>query len=255
MRLIKKEFPKDLEKLYILPISDIHYGDPLCDIGKLDRYLDWAKNNNAYLILNGDLADCALINSIGNVYRQKINPQEQLDFLYEYFKPWKEKILGIVSGNHELRIFRSSGIDITKELARLLEVEYDMDSLIFKISLGSDRGRKSRQVSYLIYVTHGWGNGRTAGAKINMIESLNGIVSNADIYIASHIHKAIASQNTIFWVDDKNNSITSKKQFFISSGSFLTYGDYAERKGYRPAKMGSIRIRLDGTRKDVHISM
>lgn len=256
MKVIIKEFPKDWKKMYILPISDIHYGNSFCDIDKLKRYLNWAmEQENVYFLLNGDLVECAIKESVGNVYQQKISPQEQLDFMKEFWSNYKERIIGITAGNHEMRIYKEVGIDITKELAAYLQVPYEREGLIVKIHVGSDKNRKSRQVPYLIYMTHGWSNARTSGAKLNSMESLSSIIINADIYISSHTHKLISSPEIVFYIDDKNNAVVEKKRYYVSSGSYLRYGDYAQMKGLRPVKLGTARIRLDGTRKDVHISI
>lgn len=256
MRVIVKDFPKEWEKVYILPISDIHYGNPLCDIEKLKRYLNWAMSlENVYFLLNGDLIECAIKESPSNIYQQKINPQEQLDFMKDFWGKYKNRILGMTAGNHEMRLYREVGLDITKELADYLGVPYEREGLILKIHIGKDRNRKERQVPYLIYMTHGWSNARTSGAKLNAMESLSSIIINADIYISSHTHKLISSPELVYFIDDKNNAVVEKKRYYVSSGSYLRYGDYAQVKGLRPAKLGTARIRLDGTRKDIHISI
>jgi len=55
--------------------------------------------------------------------------------------------------------------------------------------------------------------------------------------------------------DYRNKKILEIKQAFVSAGSFLKYGGYAERKGLPITKTGTPRIRFDGTRKDIHVSL
>jgi len=256
LKIHYKQLNEDLEKCYILPISDIHYGTPYCDINKLERYLDWAlKREDVWFLLNGDLIDCATISSVGDVYGQKYNPQEQLDFILQFLAPFKDRIIAMTTGNHEHRVYRDTGIDISKIISDTLEIPYEPEGIVLKIHIGKDRNRKSRQVPYLIYMTHGWSNARTSGAKLNTLESLSNIVVNADIYISSHTHKLMTTPDLIYYIDDKNNKVIEKKRYYVNSGSYQVYGGYAQFKGYRPVKLGTARIRLDGKRKDVHISI
>jgi len=41
-------------KKLLVPIGDIHYGAPNCDIDKVQRTLDFCRERNAWIILMGD---------------------------------------------------------------------------------------------------------------------------------------------------------------------------------------------------------
>lgn len=243
-----------IEKAYIIPISDVHLGDPLCDLEKLYEYLKWVSENPAWIILNGDLMTCDIKNSVGDVYRAVMPPHEQRKKLVEIFKPFKERIIGIVRGNHEHRITKEVGEDIMGVFAEILGLEdrYDPDSLLLHISLGKDK--HGRKVSYTIFTTHGWAGGRKAGGKVNAIQELRNIIL-ADCYIASHTHTQACVVEKFLIPEPRSHRILEIKQTFVSAGSFLKYGEYAERRGLPIAKTGTPRIRLDGTRKDLHVSV
>jgi len=248
------ELPKELEKKYLVPLSDLHIGDKRFNFKKLKGYLDWIKENDALIILNGDILTADIKSSVGNVYEAVMKPQEQLDFAIEIFKPFSDKIIGIVEGNHEARISREVGIDITKILATSLGRQdfYSPDSVLLHIRLGRDKFGK--KIGYVIYSIHGWSNGRRAGSKLNAILDLRGRVF-ADCYIASHTHTQGVIVEMFQTIDYRNRKELNIKQTFVSAGSFLDYGGYPERKGMAIAKLGSPRIRLDGTRKDLHVSV
>jgi len=243
-----------IEKAYIIPISDLHLGDPNCDLDKLMRYLDWVAQNPAWLILNGDLMTCDIKNSAGDVYRAVMPPHEQRKKLVEIFKPFRDRIIGVVRGNHEDRIAKEVGEDIMGVFCEMLGIEeyYDPDSIVVHINIG--RNQKGRKVGYTIFALHGWSNGRKAGGKINAIQELRNIIL-ADCYIASHTHTQGAVIEMYRIPDPRSKQVLEVKQVFVSAGSFLKYGSYAERRGMPIAKLGTPRIRLDGTRKDIHVSL
>lgn len=244
----------NIDKAYIIPISDVHLGDPLCDLDKLNRYLEWVKEKPAWLILNGDLMTCDIKNSVGDIYRTVMPPHEQRKKLIEIFRPFKDRIIGIVRGNHEYRITKEVGEDIMEVFCEILGIEqyYDPNSLLIHINIGRDK--RGKKIGYTIFTTHGWAGGRRAGNKINAIQELRNIIL-ADCYIASHTHTQGCVVERYLIPEPRIHQIREIKQTFVSAGSFLNYGDYSERRGLAIAKTGTPRIRLDGTRKDLHVSV
>ncbi len=243
-----------IEKAYIIPISDVHVGDQHCDLEKLKDYLAWIKENPAWIILNGDLMTCDIKNSVGDIYKSVLNPHDQRRLLIELFKPFKDRIISITQGNHERRIWQEVGEDPMSIFAEVLGLEdrYDPDSLLLHVRIGKDKHGK--RIGYTIFCTHGWSNGRRAGSKLTAIQELRHVIL-ADCYIASHTHTQGCIVEKYLIPEPRTGKIMEIKQSFVSAGSFLNYGGYAERKGLPIAKTGTPRIRLDGTRKDLHVSV
>lgn len=185
-----------------------------------------------------------------------MNPKESLNYAAKLFEPIKERILCIVNGNHERRIYKDVGFDILETLALKLNAHYAGDECYLKIKVGKATGKKGNglPIIYSCYVTHGWGSGRTPGSKVNNLTKLADIVL-ADIYIASHTHFMTSHQDIYLVPDKSHNKLIEMKRTFVSSGAFLKRGGYAVAKGYPHSKLGSPRIRLDGTRKDCHVSI
>ena len=101
---------------------------------------------------------------------------------------------------------------------------------------------------------HGNGGGKRPGGKVNGVEDMQRTVV-ADIYVEGHVHMPACFTKSIFVPDLHNNNLIEKKQTFVCGGSFLQWGGYSERKGYTPSRTGCPRIRIDGRRPDVHVSI
>ena len=52
----------DFKEVRILPLADLHLGDPHSDFKRIQDYLSFIKgNDNVFCILNGDLMDAAIL--------------------------------------------------------------------------------------------------------------------------------------------------------------------------------------------------
>lgn len=252
MRWIEKDLG-DLEYVYIIPISDMHVGDRHFDEKKFMSFRRWIEEEpNAFVVLVGDILNCATKNSVSDIYSEIKNPQAAKKYAFELLKPIKNKIIGMTAGNHEKRVWKESGNDIAEDLAMLLECPYDPEGLLLCIKLGQNKTK--HRVAYTVYITHGCGAGRTIGAKANVLKRASEIVL-ADIYIIGHIHFMQSFCDYYFVPDVIHKKVIKQKRLYVSSASFLDWGGYAEEKMLPPSKTGCPRVRLDGTKKDFHVSI
>jgi predicted MPP superfamily phosphohydrolase len=71
LRYIEKDLG-NRDFAYIIPISDLHIGDVYFNEEKFIKLRDWVKEQeNAFVILLGDILNCATKNSISDVYSEK----------------------------------------------------------------------------------------------------------------------------------------------------------------------------------------
>jgi len=73
--------------------------------------------------------------------------------------------------------------------------------------------------------------------------------------VSGHSHGHTADRVDRIVVDPQNNTVRSEKLYVVLAGSFLSYAGYAKRAVMSPLGTGCPRIRLDGKRKDVHVSV
>jgi predicted phosphodiesterase len=254
MKIKVVELPENWECCYLIPISDCHIGDPNFDEQKLMRYIEWIKKTeNAMVILVGDIMNTATRDSVSDSYSEIMNPMDQLRYATKLFEPIKDRIIGVTTGNHERRIMRSTSIDTSAMLAANLGTFYREDGLFLKIRVGK-KTKNSKKVAYMVYATHGFGGGKKIGGKANNLQSISNNIF-ADVYIVGHTHTLQAFQDIFLLPDPKNNNVMEVKRTFCNAAAFLKYGGYGEEKGFTPSKLGTVRLRLDAKRKDVHVSI
>ncbi len=220
----------------VVPIADLHIGDPASKETVIKSLIDGVANNeNRYAILVGDLMNTAIAGSKSDFYNEAIKPSEQLQRCYELLSPIKDKVLGVVSGNHEERIGKSVGVDMTQVLATELgipDLYSDTSALIFlRFGLRKD---KKRPMNYSIYVNHGHGGGRKPGGKINGLADFGSII-DADCFIIGHTHLPASYKDQSFHVIPQSGTAVLKERLFVNTASALGYTGYGNRNGYQPA--------------------
>ena len=254
MKIIKRELPENIEKLTIIPISDVHIGDKTTNLKAFKEVIERIKNEpNTYTILNGDLCNVALKNSKSDVYSDELTPMEQVLQIINFLEPIKDKILVMSNGNHEDRITRDTSIDILYLVAKQLHLEqvYSNSWWYLYLSFGNNKAKgDNRKILYTISGYHGgMSNGSTTGSKANKVKKMSQVVL-ADCYIMSHVHEPLTTKGVIFVPDYQHRSIVKKEMYYCISNAFVEYeGSYAEKMGLIPSNNSINEIELDGNKK------
>ena len=254
MRCIKCDLPY-ADKIEIHPMADLHIGDAHCDYKSILERIEYIKDTpNAYVILDGDLMDTAIASSVGDTYGATLSPMEQLKECVKLFEPIRDKILAVLPGNHEQRITRQDGIDITQLMCSQLGLhdKYSPTTALLFIRFGKQigKGSKDRPMWYTIYVTHGSGGGRKEGGKINRLADLASIV-DADIYVMGHTHMPAILKESFYRVSGPNSSVALVEKLFCNTCASLSYGGYGDAQGFKPASKCAPVIYLDGHKRDM----
>ncbi len=252
MKIHHVELSEELEYIYLVGISDLHIGDPLFDTKYFLTYRRWIESTpNCYVILNGDLLNTAIKNSVSDVYGETLTPQKQLDVATKLLLPIKDRILTANDGNHERRIYKEVGLNLSAILADKLGCHYSGDEAYLKITLG--KGSNGKRIAYTVYATHGWSSARTTGSKMNTLESLGNIVL-ANIYFISHTHTPLVHKRPFFIPDIYNNNLIEVEQNFINTNAFMFRGGYAAAKGYPHSCKTVPRLLLGGREKKIEVT-
>lgn len=246
------------KSLEIDPLADAHFGNPYFSQHHFDKALARLEIPNVYTVLMGDLLECVLKNSKGDVYGQTASPQDQRDWIIKQLYPYRHKILGMCAGNHERRIFQETGIDVCKDIANALDVPYRNEGILLKVMFGDNCNRtKGQPYTYFIYATHGYGGARTKSAKAVKVERLATWI-DADVYIMAHDHVVNLAPDVYLkpdprgMIDDDgflSGAIIAKEKILVKTNAYLKWGGYSEAGGFPPVNLNPVTIILNGTGK------
>lgn len=255
MKVIKRDLGEQFKSIKILALSDMHIGDSLCNLKLIRSVLEEVKNSdNTFIILNGDLMNNSIRNSVSSIYDEVYSPMEALVKLCDLLEPVKDRILVIHPGNHEWRTYKEDGIDIIRLVARQLGIEDRYSDGWWYLYLTLGMGNKQRPIMYTITGVHGYGGGRKNGGKINNLVEMSDKVI-ADVYVMSHTHTPIMTRNTIYVPDYQHRSLVQKDKYYLMTNSFLEYGGYGEQYGYTPSTTAHQEMILSGEKKIIKMIM
>lgn len=232
-----------LDALYAYPLGDVHIGSASHQRDRWDEWLEFLRGNeDTSMVGLGDFLNCAVIGGKSDVYGEKMTVQEAKWRLAEQLTPLADahRIDVLMPGNHENRVTRLTGEDPIYDVARVLATNYAQAAAMLHYRVGSQ--------SYEVYVRHGTGNGQSL-AQLDK----SAMVARADVYITGHVHK-IATTCDEYFVRE-GAQMTRRRRYYVTSGAFLAYEQYAAERGYKPSRLGAPRIFLSGERHDVHVSI
>lgn len=152
----------------VMFVGDVHLGSPQCDKPRFQRMIDYCLKNSIYVFLMGDAIEVGTRDSVGSgVYEQEFNGQTQYEQMIDILKPLAEKklILGFHSGNHEDRVYKSTGVNVGKMFARELGVRFLGDACWSRFKVGKQ--------SYTIYSLHGRTGSRFDGTALLALERIS----------------------------------------------------------------------------------
>jgi len=233
----------------LLFFGDVHYGHPQCLKDKAQNMLEYALTHNVYVLLMGDYIEAGTRDSIGDsVYQQTLNPQRQMEDMIEWFTPLAKKglIIGMHEGNHEFRITKATGVNITKIMARVLGIPY--------LGYSCWNLLRVEGKNYTVYSTHGTSSSKYKHTKMKAVMDLTQWI-DADIIAMGHVH-SIASEPIIKQsINLKNKVVSENKCYVCLTGSYLSWdSSYAQMMNMPITKIGSPKTKLFTDKKDIHFS-
>lgn len=244
------------DTIKIVALSDVHIGNRNCDLKRLKS--DLSKIDElTYIIDMGDLLDSIIVKDAKRYQKSSDDTKgdavldEQIETAYDILKPYKEKIIGLTLGNHELAILKYCSTDPTRRLATLLstiehKVLYLGMSWLMQIVLVHKSGGHSRTVVFRGH--HGWGGGsRTQGADLTRY-SRDVAYYSADVFLYGHVHRL--QSDTIPRLGIFGNRLISKPKQMAICGTYLKtmssseVPTYSEAGGYPPVEVGCATIEI-----------
>lgn len=249
----------DFEEVEIVPIADVHIGNPLCNEAEFKRIIDYVleepdnPKTARICLLNGDLTESVTrTTKAGNVFDQAMSPQMQMATVIKYLEPLAEtkkgypngKILSYCAGNHDFGRYSDTGIAISDMIAVKLGLEdrYSTNGCYSFVRTKKLYDNRDPSV-FTIYNQHMTGGGSTIGGKANRVAKIsNGVI--ADVIVGSHVHSPITFKEDVIVPDYRMKALTQKTITYVVTGAFLRFGDYSQRNGMKPSTIATPKIYL-----------
>lgn len=262
MHSVRADYPTEWTHCNIYTLADLHIGDEHSKADEIARRINQIKEDPCGLcICNGDLLNTATKTSVSDIYSEQLSPMQQMQAAVDLLRPIADKIIAVTAGNHENRIYRADGIDITRLVCRELGIEekyHPAGVLVFlrfgeRAATTQHKDRNPRQW-YSIYATHGSGGGRKEGAKAIRLADMAAIV-DADVYIHSHTHLPMVMKNSFYRVDSSNCCARWTEKLFVNTAAALEYGGYGQSMEFKPSSYSNPVIHLEARKKRATATM
>ena len=230
----------------LIPMTDLHFGSLTHRADLAEQAKEYILKNDAWVFDLGDTIELATRNSIGaGVYEQTMNPDQQIDYAIEWYKPIAERglLLGILDSNHHARSMRESGINATKQIARGLGVPYLGYSAFLWLRVGSQ--------TYSIWGHHGVSGSTTPHGKMAAVRKLGADV-DCDVCVSGHTHVIHHHEELRRRVNPTTKGYEKYKKHYVIGGSYVDYEQgYPQQANYTPEVLGTPSLILHGDKKRV----
>ncbi len=223
----------------IAMLSDLHWDNPKCDQDLLKKHLDYCKEENIPVMINGDMF--CLMQGRGDNRRNKsdIRPEHNnaryldsvVETAVEWFTPYADILTVIGYGNHETAIIKWQETDILQRFVDLLNLKCHSNVQVggyggwFIIKMNNHSRIATTKIKYF----HGSGGGGvvTKGA-LNLTRALE-LYEGCDVYTMGHIHENAARNDVRDALESnskKGYSINHKPIHLMITGCYKEeYGD------------------------------
>lgn len=262
VKVVQKSFPEARE-LYLLPLGDLHWDSRYSNHSLIERKIQEIKENNYLTLLIGDTFDKLFFSWLLKD-QQGDDLNVALIAVANLFKPIKNNILLIMDGNHERGMEKKVGFNMGEALANMLEVPFIRGMGVLHLRVGQYRknlplkessktNNSSRMNSYVGLIAHGYGGGRTKGAKANKAAALGDVMENCDFSIMGHVHDPNLIPNSRLVYDPQRKIVYAREIRNVILSAFQNYSNYAQESFMRPSPQLEYLMRFDGMYKNIEI--
>jgi len=218
-------------------IGDIHLGHDAHSYNTFNALLNFIKNRPHIQVgLMGDYIEYQTKTNFVNT--EVMNVDEQIELFIRKMRPIKDRIMFMLWGNHEERMAQYTKSNrLMEDIAR--EIGVKDNCYIGKPERGVNLLFKAGENEYGAYAHHS----RT-GAVINKTIQLRraGSQNMAAIVLQGHTHHLGYEQRSFHELTSMGR--VTRRQWLVSTGSFVKGAGYAEARSYPPNQIGAPIIRF-----------
>lgn len=223
------------KQVTLYPIVCMHLGAPQADIAFIKEHVARiAADPTGRWISMGDSGECVTRASKGEIYDQTMSPDAQIDAVVNLLEPIRGKGLFGISGNHDRRISKLSGVDWTNALCARLGIPYLGLSAFMRVVLTRKQERSNSAQAVDCFFHHGTDSSSNIGGKVNKARALGELVE-ADAVFSAHSHICGEVPSTYRTCIVKDGLQTRETRNYICGCAYDSrVPGYAEEKGYSP---------------------
>lgn len=258
--------------------GDWHAGNPACSYSALDFILDYvADDPNRYMLGMGDYIEGRKANdkrfdmdlNVAAGDMRMLRPARQWQFIEEKLEPIKDKILGLVEGNHDT--YQEKTADFLRMMCERLGVPFLTYQGKVTVKVGG-------RVAYKIAAWHGWYS-LSSAAKDPIQRQGNKMASakrrldrlgwtDAEVLAMGHVHDLMAFRNVkdVQLYDDGeevHQTLSDVPPVVLNNGERWVHPDnriycvtgttlkthvrgastYSSKRGYPPSPLGFVELK------------
>lgn len=246
-------FENRSDTLKIMLASDIHLDSIYSDTKLFQEHLKRAVEENVYILLIGDILDIMQLRLDKRAHKSELANDlvggrgDYLNQIIEktvnFFLPYKNNILLMTYGNHELSILKKYEIDmlklITQQLGCLLG-GYD-GYITFNWHLYNEAGTNFTR---RIYYHHGIGGNAPMTMGILNHKRADIWIRGADIVLSGHRHKTFYYEEVVMDINHRNQR-TYRNVLHLQLPTYQKKDgavSFSTVRGYSPSAMGAYVI-------------
>lgn len=225
-------------------IGDLHIGHESHSHNPFNAYLNFLKERKHIQIgLMGDYVEYQTMTNYVNA--EVLSIDEQIELFIRKMRPFKDRIVFILWGNHEERVAKYTKSNrFLQDVVN--EIGVDENCYVGKPERGVYTLFKAGENEYGTYSHHS-----STGAIINKTIQLRraGSQTMAALVLQGHTHHLGYEQRTFHEMTSMGR--VTRRQWLISTGSFIKGAGYAEKKSYPMTQVGAPIIRFYADRGKV----
>lgn len=215
-----------------------------------DELADWFIVPSA-----AEMAKATTSRELAVVIRAKLDNicQQEVDKAVSLLDPIKHLILGAIYGNHEKSMRTKQNVDVHSAYCEKLGIVGMTNEALIRLRFVRGTGKKKHTSKpVVIYMRHGYGGGRTAGAEPNKLQRMVDEWECADVCLTGHSHSyCILPPKPVPFIPDKGNIPTDdlyyKYRFGANPGTWLFShlpgpGSYESSACYPARPMMTLKI-------------
>ena len=208
-------FARDVESLLLVFVGDQHIGSPNTDTGRVFAEAEHIiKTPEAYIVQLGDVVDNYIVSKLLHLnFDASMSIEAQWQLARRYFELIKDRLIAVVSGNHELWSMKLAGVDLLGSIVP--GCYYDRFDLKLEVRVRSARFR--------IWARHRWPGQSIYNPTHGQERGARFLDPSFDIYVGAHTHAGGLYREFV---------LAGRKRAAIQIGTYKLDDPYGKEKGF-----------------------